>query len=302
METKIPVFIDYLRDERRYSEQTIKAYTRDLTDLLEFLNSSGSSDLSDIQYQDLRLFIVYLTERGLARTTISRKLSSLRSFFKYAMRQEWVLQDPSHLLEYSAGKNRLPEFFYEDEINQLLQEAATMEHGHKYRDLAILELLYATGLRVSELCDLTLDRINGSLQILRVMGKGNKERIVPVGDTAMRSLQEYLSLERPRGEDVGNASVFLNDQGDPIQPHHVRQILDNILKESALTTAIHPHKLRHTFATHMLNNGADMRTVQEILGHVNLSSTQIYTHVTKEQLRQNYLNAHPRASRHKYTD
>lgn len=302
MKEKIDLFVLYLRNERRYSELTIQAYQRDLKEFEDFLLKSGGLQFDQIGYQDVRLFVAFLTERQLSRTTIARKLSSLRSFFKYALQRNWTAVNPLELIQYKSKKQRLPEFFYENEINSILDAAEQDEHPSALRNIALLELLYATGMRVSECCELTLQQIDFTLQIIRVIGKGNKERIVPVGDQAIRAIRQYqMELREELLNKIPQSPysdyLFLSDKGKPLTAAQVRTILNRLVDKHGLNLSIHPHKLRHTFATHLLNNGADMRSVQELLGHVDLSSTQIYTHVTKDKLKETYLKVHPRAKR-----
>lgn len=307
MDEKISIFINYLLNERHYSDLTIKAYQRDLNEFEDFLISSGGTTFYDIAYQDVRLYLAFLTERQLSRTTIARKLSTLRSFFKYAIHQKWTDTNPLELIQYSSKKQRLPDFFYESEINSIIEAAKQDEHPSALRNVAVLELLYATGMRVSECCQLKTSQIDYDIQMIRVIGKGNKERIVPVGDQAIAAVKDYQNYLR--GQLVANIPnspysdfLFLSDKGKPLTAAQVRSILNRIVKQQGSNLKINPHKLRHTFATHLLNNGADMRSVQELLGHADLSSTQIYTHVTKDKLRQTYLQVHPRAKRQSKTE
>ncbi|MGX7108425.1 tyrosine recombinase XerC [Facklamia miroungae] len=306
MQDKIDDFLNYLSSERRYSEHTVVAYQRDLKEFCIFLKGSGGAELESLNYQDLRLYLAYLDERSLTSKTIARKLSSLRSFFKYCLRRDWIQQDPMELITFKANDHYLPAFFYENEIESLLQVAKSSTLDYAKRNLAILELMYATGIRVSECCQIKMDQIDFSLQILRVLGKGNKERIVPFGDPALLALKDYIATERGQllnkssMQDQSNHDIlFLSDKGKPITPDQVRQILQKLVKEGQLNLKINPHKLRHTYATHLLNGGADLRSVQELLGHENLSSTQIYTHITGDKMRSEYLKAHPRAHRKK---
>lgn len=304
MQDYIDEFLTYIKVERRYSLKTVQAYQRDLEQFKAYIDSSGGGALNSISYQDIRLFIAHLNELGLQRTSIARHLSSLRSFFKYGRRKGWVDQNPLDLIQYQVKKQRLPDFFYEDEINDLLKAVKASKHPYKLRNLAILEVLYGTGIRVSELCDLELFQIDWDLQLLTVIGKGNKERLVPLGDQASQVLSQYIQEIRPlllaKGQIKEKSDfykVFLSDKGLAISSDQVRQILKQIVEEGALHLSIHPHKFRHSFATHLLNHGADLRSVQEMLGHEDLSSTQIYTHLSRNQLRQSYLKAHPRANR-----
>lgn len=307
MKAKITLFVSYLLNERQYSALTIQAYQHDIEEFERFLLSSGGLKFETIAYQDVRLFLAFLTEKQLSRTTIARKLSSLRSFFKYAIQQKWIENNPMELIQYNSKKQRLPDFFYESEINTIFQAAERDDHPSAIRNVAILELLYATGMRVSECCQLKLSQIDFNIQMIRVIGKGNKERIVPVGDQAIAAISTYREeLRENLMALIPNSPysdyLFLSDKGKPLTAAQVRAILNRIVEHQGLNLKIHPHKLRHTFATHLLSNGADMRSVQELLGHVDLSSTQIYTHVTKDKLRQTYLEVHPRAKRQTKTE
>ncbi|MFK8242081.1 MULTISPECIES: tyrosine recombinase XerC [unclassified Facklamia] len=298
MEQLIESFIDYLTNERRYSDHTVTAYRKDLYDFYQFLEQTGDTSIHLIDYQDMRLYLARMNELQLSSNTIARKLSSLRSFFKYAMREDAIDYNPLELIHYKSKKQRLPEFFYEEEMTQLLDTAYQLDTDTIVRDRAILELLYGSGLRVSELCHLQLKQVNQSVQMIRVIGKGNKERIVPMSDSANAAIKLYVKEWRPRyltQDNIGH--LFITEKGQPLRSEQVRKILESLKQAAGLHVSMYPHKLRHTFATHLLNNGADMRSVQEMLGHENLSSTQIYTHLSTQQMRETYLNAHPRAIR-----
>ncbi|MBR7927143.1 tyrosine recombinase XerC [Aerococcaceae bacterium zg-ZUI334] len=298
MEQLIESFIDYLTNERRYSDHTVTAYRKDLYDFYQFLEQTGDTSIHLIDYQDMRLYLARMNELQLSSNTIARKLSSLRSFFKYAMREDAIDYNPLELIHYKSKKQRLPEFFYEEEMTQLLDTAYQLDTDTIVRDRAILELLYGSGLRVSELCHLQLKQVNQSVQMIRVIGKGNKERIVPMSDSANAAIKLYVKEWRPRyltQDNIGH--LFITEKGQPLRSEQVRKILESLKQAAGLHVSMYPHKLRHTFATHLLNNGADMRSVQEMLGHENLSSTQIYTHLSTQQMRETYLNAHPRAKR-----
>lgn len=303
LESKIQDFLNYLKVERRYSDKTLIAYERDLYKFNQFIKQSGGGQLSEIEYRDIRLYIAELSSLGLKRTSISRHLSSLRSFFNYAIRENWIEQSPMDLVQYQLKKQHLPDFFYEDEMELLFNSVEQSSHPLKLRNQAILEILYATGMRVSECCQLKLSQVDFDVQMIRVFGKGNKERIVPVGDQAIIVLQHYMNDLRPEllsksfNRSDAESYIFLSEKGLPLTTDQVRSILQKIVDEGALHLKIHPHKLRHTFATHLLNHEADLRTVQELLGHEDLSSTQIYTHITKDKLKSMYMNVHPRAKR-----
>ncbi|GED18758.1 tyrosine recombinase XerC [Kurthia gibsonii] len=288
-------FITYIQLEKNYSSLTSEAYQQDLQEFFSFLKQEQVTTLEEVEYVHARLFVTQLYNEEKARATISRKISSIRSFFRF-LNREFQLNDASFQSLYHPKKeSRLPRFFYEEELKMLF-EANEGETPKEKRELAILELLYATGIRVSELTSIQLKDVDFSLSILRVMGKGRKERYVPFGQFAHEALQLYVTDARPiLMKKQQHDSLFVNMRGEPLTARGVRYILNEMVKKTELTTTIYPHMIRHTFATHLLNQGADLRTVQELLGHASLSSTQVYTHVTKEHLRNTYMNAHPRA-------
>lgn len=288
-------FITYVQLEKNYSTLTTAAYEQDLQEFFQFLSQENVEQLENVEYLHARLYVTNLYNDQKARATISRKISSIRSFFRF-LNREFGLDDASFQALYHPKKeSRLPRFFYEEEL-KVLFESNQGETPKEKREQAILELLYATGIRVSELTSIELKDIDLSLSILRVMGKGRKERYVPFGQFAYEALQLYVDEVRPfimkkKQHDV----LFVNMKGDPLTARGVRYILNDMVNKTTLNSKIYPHMIRHTFATHLLNSGADLRTVQELLGHATLSSTQVYTHVTKEHLRKTYMNAHPRA-------
>lgn len=288
-------FLEYIQLDKNYSPHTVKEYETDLQQFVQFLQEEAISSFEEVEYVHARLFVTRLYDQKLARTTISRKISAIRTFFSYLSKELQVNSDAFQALFHPKQQKKLPQFFYEEEL-QALFEAAQGEQPLDLRNMALLELLYATGMRVSELTNLERDALDLSYGIVRVMGKGRKERYIPLGSFAQSALETYLETARPRLMKANDhAVVFVNHRGDPLTEMGVRHILQQIVKKSTLTKSIYPHMIRHTFATHLLNNGADMRTVQELLGHSSLSSTQIYTHVTKDHLLSTYKNAHPRA-------
>lgn len=288
-------FIRYVQLEKNFSLHTVREYESDIRQFLAFLKIEGIEDLHDVEYIHARLYVTKLYDEKKARTSISRKISSIRSFFRF-LNREFELDDaPFRSLYHPKKEERLPSFFYEEELARLF-EANAGEDIKALRNMALLELLYATGMRVSECTSLELSHIDFHYSILRVMGKGRKERIIPFGEFAHQALTKYIDEARPRlMKKTDHQFVFVNMRGGELTPRGVRHILSEMIEAASLHTKIYPHMLRHTFATHLLNNGADMRTVQELLGHAHLSSTQVYTHVTKEHLRNTYMNAHPRA-------
>jgi integrase/recombinase XerC len=291
-------FLEYIRVQKQYSEHTVINYENDLSEFLSFLSVQHIESITDVDYSVMRFYVRALSERQYSRNTISRKLSSIRSFYKYLMQQDYVESSPLDLIKSPKKQKKLPNFLYNDELEQLFQSVTT-DTGLGQRNLLILELLYATGLRVSELCSIELNDIDLYNQKIKVLGKGNKERIVFFGEFCSNILNTYLSIGRKELEKASNKNnyLFLNHLGNPLTPRGVRYVLDQLIKKSAIKHHISPHDLRHTFATHLINEGADLRSVQEMLGHSHLSSTQIYTHITSSRLVDVYKNAHPRAKR-----
>ncbi|PAQ15872.1 tyrosine recombinase XerC [Bacillaceae bacterium SAOS 7] len=289
-------FIEYLRIEKNYSAYTIDGYERDIDEFFTFTSEQGIMALGHIEYFDVRLYLTELHERQLARSSIARKVSSLRSFFRYLVREKVLKENPFVLVQHRKELKKLPSFFYEEEMEELFA-VCEGESVLQIRNKALLELLYATGMRVSECAAIELKDIDFEMSVMLVHGKGQKQRYVPFGSFAHQALERYIGEPREtlmksvRKHDY----LFVNHRGAPLTPRGIRYILTKLISEASLTGKIYPHMLRHTFATHLLNNGADMRTVQELLGHVHLSSTQIYTHITKEHLRKTYLSHHPRA-------
>lgn len=298
MEEKWPaLFFNYLLVERRYSEKTKKAYEEDLMNFLTFLRSSGDANYLVIDYLDVRTYLGYLYDEKYSRNSISRKIASLRSFYQFLLKNEVITENPFSYVHLKKKQLKLPRFFYEKEMEALF-ESATGTAPLDQRNQALLEILYGTGIRVSECANLTLDDVDFSTGVLLIHGKGDKDRYVPFGSFAADALKKYL--ENGRKELLNkfhkeHAHVFVNHHGEQITPTGIEYVLNQLIKKSTLDSDIHPHMLRHTFATHLLNHGADMRTVQELLGHSDLSTTQIYAHVTKESLQKNYRNFHPRA-------
>lgn len=291
-------FVRYLTVERGYSDQTQLAYEKDINDFIQFLIDSGDSDYLGVDYRDVRIYLGYLmNERKYSRNTTNRKIASLRSFYQYLLRQEVIDENPFSYVHLKKQNQRLPHFFYEKEMAQLF--ASIQGDGPlEQRNRALLEVLYGSGLRVSECSNLEMSMIDWEFLVLRVTGKGNKERYVPFNESTQAALVEYVGDGREKlvaKQEEAHSFLFVNHLGAQLTAKGISYILNQIIKKGSLDLEIHPHKLRHTFATHLLNNGADMRTVQELLGHENLSTTQIYTHVTKESLQKNYRQFHPRA-------
>ncbi|RIN07014.1 tyrosine recombinase XerC [Staphylococcus warneri] len=287
-------FLYMLKVERHFSDHTLKSYHDDIVQFNDFLYQE-SLDLNDFEYKDARHYLSFLYSKNLKRTTVSRKISTLRTFYEYWMTQDESVVNPFVQLVHPKKEQYLPQFFYEEEMEALFKTVDT-DSKKGMRDKVILELLYATGIRVSELVHIKTQDLDMKLPGVKVLGKGNKERFIPFGEFCKQSIERYLKEFKPF-KHVDHDYLIVNMQGQPITERGVRYVLNDVVKRTSGVTNIHPHKLRHTFATHLLNQGADLRTVQSLLGHVNLSTTGKYTHVSNQQLRKVYLNAHPRAKK-----
>lgn len=280
-------YIEYLKAIKNESDNTIKSYAQDLAQFMEFLKENKISELEHIDHLTIRGFMAILTEKNLSRKTISRKLSALRSFFRYMTQEGIIKENPALTVKGMKLPKTLPVFLYPKEVEALL--AAPNKDVLGMRDKAILELLYATGMRVSEMVSLKVHDLNMGSNYIIVFGKGSRERVVFFGRKAAYAIDLYLKKSRPfLQKDMACERLFLNKNGTPLSDRSVRRIVDKYVKKVSLKQNISPHSLRHSFATHMLDNGADLKTVQELLGHVSLSTTQIYTHVTKDRLKEVY--------------
>lgn len=291
-------FIEYLQVEKNASPYTIKYYQHDLDTFFSFMKREGICHINDVNHQIVRIFLTTLYEQKLGRRSVARKISSLRSFFRFLERENVVDSNPFIQVSLPKATKPIPNFLYMEELEKLF-EVSDLTDPLGQRDQAILETLYATGMRVSECQSLQIQDIDFSIGTMHLKGKGRKERYVPFGRFAEMALETYIHEGRNILLDkakLPSHHVFLNARGNPLTTRGIRLILHKMVEKTSLTIDVHPHKLRHTFATHMLNEGADLRTVQELLGHENLSATQIYTHVTKDHLRKVYMNSHPRAS------
>jgi integrase/recombinase XerC len=266
---------------------TRTAYVSDLCSFVDWVGRSGVTNPADVDRLHLRRYLASLGTRRLARATVARKAAALRCYFAWAVRQGRLPDDPSRSLRAPSGKGRLPRVLSNGEIGALLDRPGSSDLDQ--RDRAVLELLYAAGLRVSELCGLDRRGVDLKGRTVTVLGKGGKERRVPMHDQATVALRQWLTEGRTRMSGPEEA-VFVNQRGNRLGPRDVRRILDRLA-----ASPTHPHAMRHTFATHLLDGGADLRIVQELLGHASLATTQIYTHVSKERLRSVYEGTHPRA-------
>lgn len=297
IKTHIQQFLTYLQVEKNASNYTIDFYENDLMMFYEFLKREHIQRVEDVSQQSVRVFLTELYGRQLSRTSVSRTLSCLRSFYTFLEKDDIIQQNPFVHIPLPKQNKLIPNFFYAEELSELFAVSDTSTPIGQ-RDQALIETLYATGIRVSECEQLQVQQIDFPLGMINVIGKGRKERFIPFGQYAADALQHYVTDGREtllHKADAQTNNVFLNARGNPITSRGIRYILNSMMKKTSLTVDMHPHKLRHTFATHLLNEGADLRSVQELLGHDSLSSTQIYTHVTKDRLHHVYMNTHPRA-------
>lgn len=307
----LEAFIDYLSSEKYYSEYTISNYRKDIIEFRNYLKRENFGSLSEFGNNAERHYLAYLNQHvdefgcHYKTRTVARKLSSLRSFYKFCAREGYV--KVNKFAEVNAPKldKVLPKFLYVEEIDSMF-ECINRSNTLGQRDYCLLEFMYGTGVRVSELCNIEIGDIDFSNKQVIVLGKGNKERYLPLHDLLVDELNEYILNARIElaavNKDEQSNKLFLNHHGKPLTPRGVRDILERIVEKACKNFKISPHMLRHSFATHLLNNGADLITVQELLGHENLSTTQIYTHVSKEQLRKEYMDKFPRSRRNDNSD
>ena len=288
-------FLNWLQNEKGSSVHTIRAYQEDLTQFGEYLKAQGIP-LEQLEYHDLRYYMASLQQKQqLKKTTLSRKTSTLKSFCKFLHREGLLEHNPADLLSTPKKEKRLPTVINEVDMTAFLDDFLAGEEPLQLRNKAIFELLYSSGLRVSELVQLDVENVQKQKGILRILGKGSKERIVPVGEQAQSAITYYLEHGRPPLVKEEAQALFLNRQGTRLTTRGVEYILEQYVKQGALKYKVTPHAFRHSFATHLLDNGADLRVIQELLGHESLSTTQIYTEVSASHLQQIYRKAHPRA-------
>jgi len=289
-------YLNYLTYEKRYADNTIASYEKDINYWMRFLDSKNIS-FANATYKEVRLFLQECYCKKLARTTVGRTMSAIKMFYRYQASVGLVKTNPITLVKAGKRIGTLPKFLYEQEMNALFAGIDTSD-ALGIRNYALLELLYATGIRVAECCNLKLSHFDFDGGILLVYGKGQKMRYIPIGEFAVCAIEDYFKNSRPELAKKSKEEtdvVFLNHRGSALTDRGVRDILKRLTNGTSENIKVAPHMIRHTFATHLLNNGADLRSVQELLGHVNLSSTQIYTHVSKDRLKEVYDMAHPRS-------
>lgn len=293
MQKWIDGFIEYITFQKHYSADTIVSYTEDLDAFENYLMSINIMNIKQVDYNIIRGYLMILHDKKYAKKTISRHISTLKSFFKYLLGEHLIENNPMTLITTPKLDKKLPQVLYYEELEKLLS-IPNGDDVKSLRDSLILELLYSTGIRVSELVNIKINDIDKYKMQINIFGKGSKERIVIYGKICERKLENYLQ-KRHELDKKNSEYLFLNNHGSVLTTRGIRYIVDQIIKKGELQFHISPHVLRHTFATHMLNEGADLKSVQELLGHENLSTTQIYTHVSNERLRNVYLHSHPRA-------
>lgn len=297
MDEWIKRFLDMLKIQKQYSENTLIAYGYDVQELTNLIKEEALGGYDAVDYRFLRVYLGKLYDMNLETATIARKLSSLRSFYDFLLKEHVVKDNPFVLLHAPKQSKKNPDFLFYDEITTLLDKIDT-SNSLGLRNRAILEIMYASGLRASEVVTLKIEDIDQREMLLRIMGKGKKERLVPFNEIALEYLKRYLEQARPelmmRAKNKHHV-VFVNRNGNPLTTRGLRDIIDRVSRETGVGRHLHPHTIRHTFATHLLDQGAELRFVQEMLGHSDLSTTQIYTHISKEKLKNVYLHTHPLA-------
>lgn len=293
----LALFQEYLTVELGLAKNTQLAYMRDLRLLMKSLQLKADEELLQVSRQQLIAYLVRLKQEGRAASTVARKLASIKAFYRFLTAERYIRRNPAEVLEAASRGLHLPKVLSVQEVERLLDEPnlGTLDG---YRDKTMLELLYATGMRVSELVNVPVKSVDMKMQYVIVMGKGSKERMLPLGRTALHYLERYLSVVRPQllhGKPDAAAELFVTGWGGPMTRERFYEIIVAYGKSAGISKRVTPHMLRHSFATHLLNNGTDLRIVQELLGHADISTTQIYTHLDVERLREVYDKTHPRA-------
>ena len=298
MQNYIDRYLAHIEHNRNFSQQTLRAYRNDLHQYLAFLHAEGCGSFGDVNRLLLRKFLAFQKKQAYSKTTIARKFVSIRSFYKFLCREGVLEFNPVEGIRTPKQSKTLPEFMSVTDVEKLLNTPdSNMTSGA--RDTAIMEVLYSTGMRVSELAGLDVSDVDFTDGVVKVKGKGKKERLLPIGSHALNAVQMYIDKRNAdalvRIASRNTRALFLNNRGGRLTERSVARMLEKYAKMAGMSAGISPHTFRHSFATHLLDRGADLRSVQELLGHANLSTTQIYTHITTERLRQVYNKAHPRA-------
>lgn len=295
MRKRLKKFLDYLKYEKNASSHTIASYRRDLSQLADYLDEKKVR-LAEIDNIVLRGFLARLQEKGNKKSTVARKLASMRSFFQFCLKKRWLEDNPAKSVSTPKQERPVPSFLSEEEMAHFLDLPQKTDNVLDLRDRALLELLYATGIRVGELVGMNVEDINFADRLIRVRGKGKKERLLPFGRKADGCLRFYLHLRRliNKGK-IEEKPLFLNYRGKRLTSRSVERVVDKYIRRAALRRKISPHSLRHSFASHLLSRGADLRVIQELLGHESLATTQKYTHIDLRQLLKVYRKSHPRS-------
>ncbi|MFC2130221.1 tyrosine recombinase XerC [Bacteroidota bacterium] len=295
-EDGIRLFLTYCENERNYSQHTIDSYSLSLNQFYDFLLEEWGEvpDLEDITTDDIRPFLSYLMDEGQKKSSIRLKIAAIKSFFRFCQKRDYIKKNPAALVPTPKRDKKLPSFLLQNEISEMIDNIKD-DDPVSIRDKALAELLYSSGLRISEALQLNVNDINFSQKTVKVLGKGRKERIVPIGDKALSALKKYLSQRARLTNNSSEYALFLSVRGGRMNPVNAYRIINRLMKKHTEAPQKSPHVLRHTFATHMLDNGADIQSVSEMLGHASLSSTQVYTHISIERLKNAYKKAHPKA-------
>ena len=295
----ITEYVTYLKYEKNYSQRTVDSYVRDIEKFFAYLLKEDVL-VDNVDRIVIRNFLSEELNSGVSKRSCKRRLSSLNSFYKFLKRQGYIEQNPFILISAPRVETKYPHALYREQVEQILKSNSERTDPLALRDQAILEVLYYTGIRAFELVSLTMQSVSLPQRIIRVMGKGSKERIVPFSETCKKTLDKYINTTRKElllKSDLPTRALFLNSQGKPLTTRGLEYILDSIEVKTGNFVGLHPHILRHSFATHLLENGADLRVIQELLGHESINATQVYTHVSEEAMKEQYLSHFPRAKK-----
>ncbi len=294
MQIYLEAFLDYLRVEKGLSPNSILSYQRDLAKYLNFLKAQKIEDIKKVTKEDILDFLFSLRGKACS-STVARNLSSIKNFHRFLLREKIINNDPSHLIETPKLEKKIPQVLSFDEVERIIK-TPNLKKVQGVRDRAILELMYASGLRVSEVASLKVNDVNREVGFLRCRGKSSKERIVPLGSKALKFLEKYLKEARPKlAKGGGSSYLFLAQGGRPLTRQTIWKMIKELVKKAGIKKGVSPHTLRHSFATHLIERGADLRSVQEMLGHASITTTQIYTHINKLRLKEIHFRFHPRA-------
>ncbi len=292
---KVEKFLEHLRLDLNYSDKTIKSYQQDIESFQKYLNSKGT-DIEQANPQIIRMYLSKEMEDGKTKVTCCRRIAGLRHFYEFLVRSNFIKENPFLFVGAPKKEIRYPEALYLEQVEELFTKNRERTDDLKYRDQAIIELLYATGVRVSELVSIKMNAIDFRNRTIRVFGKGRKERMVIFSQSCFKTLKEYIQKSLIRHS---SDYLFTNARGEQLTTRGVEYILDQIQTKCGVELGLHPHMLRHTFATHLLEGGADLRVIQELLGHESINTTQVYTHITEEAMKQQFVMSHPRAKKPK---